>query len=105
MRNLADTYFLERIPPSIFQPAWEERIAFMKEIIKDFNVDGVIWYQLSFEEIHDMECSIVAKAMDDMKIPFLKLESSYEYSREAMGPLTTRIESFIEPIKQKKGVD
>jgi len=48
-----------------------------------------------------LEGAIVSKAMEDMKIPFLKLESSCEYAREAMGPLTTRVESFAESIKQK----
>jgi benzoyl-CoA reductase/2-hydroxyglutaryl-CoA dehydratase subunit BcrC/BadD/HgdB len=102
MDNLVKTYYLERTPPSIFQPAWEKRLDVIKQLIKDCGIDGVIWYQLSFEEIYDMECPIVAKAMEEMKIPFLKLESSYEYSREAMGPLITRIESFIETTKQKR---
>lgn len=102
LKNLAETYYLQRTPPSLFQPAWAERIASLKTIIKDFNIAGVVWYQLSFEEIYDMECSIVSKAMGEIKIPLLKLESSYEYSREAMGPLTTRIESFIEQIRQKR---
>ena len=102
MRNLGETYYLERIPPSIFQPAWAKRVEFIKKLINDSDVDGVIWYQLSFEEIYDMECSIVSKSIGEMKIPFLKLESSYEYAREAMGPLTTRIESFIESIKEKR---
>ena len=102
MRGLGETYYLERTPPSIFQPAWEDRVEYTKKLISDFNIDGVIWYQLSFEEIYDLEGAIVAKAMEEMKIPFLKLESSYEYAREAMGPLTTRIESFIESIKQKR---
>jgi benzoyl-CoA reductase/2-hydroxyglutaryl-CoA dehydratase subunit BcrC/BadD/HgdB len=61
----------------------------------------VIWYELSFEEIYDLECSIISKAMAEMNIPLLKLESSYEYAREAMAPLTTRVESFIESIKQR----
>jgi len=99
IKNLVQTYYLERIPPSIFQPGWHKRHEFMKKIIEDFRIDGVIWYQLSFEEIYDMESSIVSKSMDEMNIPFLKLESSYEYAREAMGPLTTRIESFIKSIK------
>jgi benzoyl-CoA reductase/2-hydroxyglutaryl-CoA dehydratase subunit BcrC/BadD/HgdB len=103
MNNLGEVYYLKRTPPSIFQPAWEERAETMKGLIREFKIDGVIWYQLNFEEIYDMECSIVAKSMEEMKIPFLKLESSYEYSREAMGPLTTRVESFIESIKQRKG--
>ena len=101
MRNLGETYYLERTPPSIFQPAWEERVEFIKKLIRDYNIDGVIWYELSFEEIYDLECSIISKAMGEMNVPFLKLESSYEYAREAMGPLTTRVESFIESIKQR----
>ena len=102
MKNLGKTYYLERTPPSIFQPAWGKRIEFMKGLIRDFNIDGVIWYQLSFEEVYNMECSVVLKSMDEIKMPFLKLESSYEYAREAMGTLATRIESFIEAIKQKR---
>jgi benzoyl-CoA reductase/2-hydroxyglutaryl-CoA dehydratase subunit BcrC/BadD/HgdB len=102
VNNLLETYYLERTPPSIFQPAWEERGKSIKKLVIDLNIDGVIWYQLNFEEIYDMECSIVSKSMGEMEIPFLKLESSYEYAREAMGPLTTRVESFIETIKQRR---
>ncbi|MFC2019261.1 2-hydroxyacyl-CoA dehydratase subunit D [Chloroflexota bacterium] len=99
MKNLGETYYLKRTPPTVFQPAWQDRIAYIKNLIDEFSIDGVIWYQLSFDEIYDMECSIVSKSLDEMKMPFLKLESSYEYAREAMGPLTTRIESFTESIK------
>ena len=100
--SLADTYYSVMTPPSIFQPAWEERIEYIKRLINDFSIDGVIWYELSFEEIYDLECSIISKAMHQMNIPFLKLESSYEYSREAVGPLTTRVESFIASLKQRR---
>lgn len=102
MQNLADTYYRQRTPPSIFQPAWEERVAFVKKLIRDYDIDGVIWYELSFEEIYDMECSILSRALKQIDIPFLKLESSYEYSREAIGPLTTRVESFIETVKRRR---
>ncbi len=104
VENLGKTYYKEGIPPSIFQPAWEKRVSVIKGLIEDFTIDGVIWYQLSFEEIYNMECSIVSKSMEEIKVPFLKLECSYEYSREAMGPLTTRVESFIESIRARKGV-
>jgi benzoyl-CoA reductase/2-hydroxyglutaryl-CoA dehydratase subunit BcrC/BadD/HgdB len=70
----------------------------MQKLIREFNIQGVIWYQLSFEEIYAMECSIVSKTLEEMRIPFLKLESSFEYAREAMGPLRTRVESFIKSI-------
>jgi benzoyl-CoA reductase/2-hydroxyglutaryl-CoA dehydratase subunit BcrC/BadD/HgdB len=102
LKNIVDTYYSESTPPSIFQPAWENRIEFIKNLINDYHIDGVVWYQLSFEEIYDMECSLISKSMMEMKVPFLKLESSYEYSREATGPLITRIESFIETIRQNR---
>ena len=103
LNNLVDTYFSDRIPPTIFQPAWEERIDYIKRIVKDYGIDGVIWYQLTFEEVYNLECSVVAKVMDEMNIPFLKLESSYEYSREAMAPLITRVESFLESVRLRGG--
>jgi benzoyl-CoA reductase/2-hydroxyglutaryl-CoA dehydratase subunit BcrC/BadD/HgdB len=102
MAALGKSYYLERTPPSLFQPAWEQRTDVIKQLIKDYAVDGVIWYQLSFEEVYDLECAVVSKAMDEINVPLLKLESSYEYSREAVGPLTTRIESFIETVRQRR---
>lgn len=102
LASLAETYYSAMTPPSIFQPAWEERIEHMKGLINEYAIDGVIWYGLSFEEIYDLECSVMSKVMSQMNIPFLKLESSYEYSREAVGPLTTRVESFIESLKQRR---
>jgi len=102
LRNIGETFFVKRIPPTIFQPSWKHRFERMQELIKEYKVDGVIWYQLSFDEIYDMECSCLMKWMDEIKMPFLKLETSYEYSREATGPLTTRVESFVESIKGRK---
>lgn len=95
----AKTAYLEKPPINIFQPAWEDRFELKKGLIKDYDVDGVVWYQLSFDEIYDMEYTVLAKWMGEMNIPIIKMESSYEYSREAMGPLTTRIESFVESLK------
>lgn len=103
MKNLARTYYYERTPPSIFQPAWHERLGHLETLINDYHIDGVVWYQLSFEEIYNMESSVVSKRMNEIEMPFLKLESSYDYSREATAPLRTRIESFIEIIKKRRG--
>ena len=98
IENITKTYYSEKNPPNIFQPSWKKRFEFMKQLISDYKIDAVIWYQLSFDEIYNLESSCVAKWLQEMEMPFLKLESSYEYSREAMGPLTTRIESFIQSI-------
>jgi benzoyl-CoA reductase/2-hydroxyglutaryl-CoA dehydratase subunit BcrC/BadD/HgdB len=102
LRSYAKARYLDKPPINIFQPAWEERCAYIKQLIKDYRVDGIIWYQLSFDEIYDMEYTCLAKWMGEINMPIMKLESSYEYSREAMGPLTTRIESFVESLKGGK---
>jgi len=101
-KNLGETKYVKKVPINIFQPAWEDRFEYMKQLIKEYRVDGVLWYQLAFDEIYDMECTCLAKWLGEINVPFLKLESSYEYSREAMGPLTTRLESFIESVKEGK---
>jgi len=103
LKNIAKRLFLDRVPPSLFQPAWKQRFDYMESLIHQRFVDGVVWYQLSFDEIYDMEAACISKWLSKMHVPFLKLESSYEYSREHMAPLTTRVESFIEAIREQKG--
>lgn len=100
--NFAKNRYLDTTPVNIFQPAWKQRYARIKELIEEYRVDGVIWYQLAFDEIYDMECSCLSNWLKNSDVAFMKMESSYEYSRESMGPLTTRIESFIESIKEAK---
>ena len=43
-----------------------------------------------------------SKWLKDSNLPIMKLETSYEYSREATAPLATRIESFVESLKEGK---
>jgi benzoyl-CoA reductase/2-hydroxyglutaryl-CoA dehydratase subunit BcrC/BadD/HgdB len=103
VRNIAHRNYYEKLPPDIFQPAYRDRFEIMKKLVADYRVDGVVWYQLVFDEIYDMEAACVGKWLREMNVPFLKLESSYEYSREAMGPLKTRIESFVGSVKRQGG--
>ena len=98
--NIQKAKYLYKTASNMFQPAWKDRYEDLKAIIDEYNIDAVVWYQLSFDEIYDMEHTVLAKRLGEDGIPLLKLESSYEYSREAMGPLQTRIESFIEAVKK-----
>lgn len=100
MENIATRYFYDKLPPDIFQPAYRDRFDILKQMLVDYDCDGVVWYQLVFDEIYDMEAACFNNWLREMNVPFLKLESSYEYSREAMGPLKTRIESFVKSIRR-----
>lgn len=99
IENIGKRNYISKFPPNIFQPAWKERFEHMKGLMEEYKIDGVIWYQLAFDEIYDMEAACLAKWLGEMNVPFMKLESSYEYSRESMGPLETRLESFVHSIK------
>ena len=100
--NFARNRYLDKMPVTIFQPAWKERFEYIKKAIEDYHIDGVIFYQLEFDEIYDMEYTVISKWLGEMNVPLLKLETAYSYSREEMGPLATRIESFIESLKEGK---
>lgn len=102
VHNFAQNRYVDTLPLSVMQPGWKERYSYFKQMIEDYRIDGVVWYQLCFDEIYDMECTCLAKWLEESKVPMLKLESSYEYSRESTGPLTTRIESFVESVKEGK---
>ena len=87
---------MEKTPLDIFQPAWVERQQAMEQLIKDYKVDGVIWYQLLYDEIWDLEYSCVAKRCEEINMPIIRLETSYEYTREAMDEVCRQM---IEAIK------
>lgn len=100
VENIYERNYNERYPNSMFQPSWEDRFESLKALIKEYSVDAVVSYQLAFDEIYDMENTVLSKWLEEEKIPMLKLQTSYEYSREATGPLQTRIESFVESLKE-----
>lgn len=100
IRNLWRAKYLDKVPVNIFQPAWKARFEHMRQLLDEYRIDGVVWYQLAYDEIYDMECTVITKWLRELKVPLLKLETSYEYSREATGPLNTKIESFVESLRR-----
>ncbi len=97
MEALADRYFRRRVPPAWFRPS-RERLDYLIKLAKDFNVDGIIWYQLMYRSSYDIQSFYFEKMLKkELDIPMLKIESDYDVSER--GPLKTRIETFVEIIK------
>ena len=103
VRNIVNQRYIDKPPLNNMEPSFKLRMDNLREMIKKHRIDGVIWYQLLYDEIWDIEYSSVAKHLDDMGVPIMRIDTEYEYTREAMAPLVTRLESFIELIKMKKG--
>ncbi len=96
MQALCDRYFVRRIPPAWSRPT-SERIEFFKKIVKEFGVDGIIWYQLMYREGYDIQATYFQKvAEEEMGLRMLKVESDYDPLE--IGPLRTRFETFVEMI-------
>jgi benzoyl-CoA reductase/2-hydroxyglutaryl-CoA dehydratase subunit BcrC/BadD/HgdB len=101
MESLADRYFRRRVPPAWFRPS-RERLDYLIKLARDFNVDGIIWYQLMYRSSYDIQAFYFEKLLKkELDIPMLKVESDYDVSER--GPLRTRIETFVEIMKARGG--
>jgi len=98
MQALANCYFMRRVPPAWFRPA-NVRRDFLIKLAKDFNVAGVIWYQLMYRESYKIESYFFPDILKrETGLSMLTVESDYGTSET--GRLRTRIETFIESIRR-----
>lgn len=96
-QSLARGYLVDRVPCAFMRNSAKKRLDFTLKLIKDFNVSGVIWYELLCCETYDSESYYFAEKLGERNIPMLILES--DYGTTATGQLKTRIEAFIEILK------
>lgn len=95
-KALADSYFMQRIPPAWFRPG-RERLDFLVKLVKDFKVAGVIWYQLMYRDSYKIESYFFPdKLKKEAGLSMLTLESDYDAAETE--PMRTRVETFIETI-------
>ncbi|KYH34335.1 R-phenyllactate dehydratase beta subunit [Clostridium tepidiprofundi DSM 19306] len=93
VKNLADRYL--KVNCACFTPN-EGRIDDILRYAKEYNVDGVIDYGLSFCHTYAIEDSSIQKALKENNIPVMRVET--DYSTEDSGQIKTRIEAFLEMI-------
>jgi benzoyl-CoA reductase/2-hydroxyglutaryl-CoA dehydratase subunit BcrC/BadD/HgdB len=98
VQSLAKAYLRDRVPHSAFmRSSTRKRLDFNLKLIGDFNVSGVIWYELLCCETYDQESYFFEQKMRAQNIPMLLVESDYNVSDA--GPLRTRVDAFIELVK------
>jgi benzoyl-CoA reductase/2-hydroxyglutaryl-CoA dehydratase subunit BcrC/BadD/HgdB len=98
IQSLTRGYLLDKVPCAFLRNSAGKRLDFTLKLIDDFNVAGVIWYELLCCETYDSEAYFFAREMSERNIPLLILES--DYSTAATGQLKTRIEAFLEIITE-----
>jgi len=77
-----------------------DRIRRITDLVKDYKADGVVYQAFAGCQVYEMEQRSVLQAMEKEGIPILYLES--DYSPSHLGQLTTRIEAFVESLKNRR---
>jgi len=93
IESIVDRYML--IDCAIFTPN-QSRLDHIKQMVKDYNADGVLHYGLQFCQPYQIESKTVEKELENAGIPVLLIET--DYSQEDAGQIKTRVEAFIERI-------
>lgn len=95
---IAARYIMPCMCP-IFTPN-ADRITKLKNTVADFKVEGMIYYVLKGCVLYDFEFAAVEKAMKELELPVMRIES--DYNPEDIEQMRTRIEAFIEMLSYKK---
>jgi benzoyl-CoA reductase/2-hydroxyglutaryl-CoA dehydratase subunit BcrC/BadD/HgdB len=98
MFNLAESYFMDRICPGWFRPG-TERLDFLVKLVKEYNIKGLVWYQLMYRESYKVE-SYFFPDMLKRKTGMNMLTLESEYDDMETGPMKTRIETYMETIRR-----
>ena len=98
MRALANRYILPCSCPTFVKN--KQRLFKIKQMIKDYKVEGVIYHVLRGCLVYDYEYTIVEEMLNEMEIPVIRVET--DYNEEDIEQLRIRIEAFNEMIKFKK---
>jgi benzoyl-CoA reductase/2-hydroxyglutaryl-CoA dehydratase subunit BcrC/BadD/HgdB len=77
-----------------------DRIRRIIELARDYKADGVVYQAFAGCQVYEMEQRSVLEAMEKEGIPILYIES--DYSPNQGGQLTTRVEAFIESLKNRR---
>lgn len=97
LSSLAD-YYLNQRPacPRTYGTSFE-RYDFIKRMVKDFEVDGIVSARLLLCDQLAFEQDDLSRFAKEEQIPHLKLE--IEYLLGSVGQLKTRIQAFLETLK------
>ena len=97
MMAIAERY-LHKVPcPFMYSSA--ERFKHVREMVKLFNVEGVLIFSLKSCDVHSFDAPLLAEELRENEgLPVLCLE--WEHSLSGIAQLKTRVEAFIEMLEE-----
>jgi benzoyl-CoA reductase/2-hydroxyglutaryl-CoA dehydratase subunit BcrC/BadD/HgdB len=101
IRALARYYVRDRPSCPRMYGDQPRRIAFTREMAREFRVDGIIGERLLFCDQWVVENYMTGLDLEEDGIPFLALDREYVLSGE--GQLRTRVQAFLEQLEAREG--
>jgi benzoyl-CoA reductase subunit C len=97
MLNLARAYLNRPSCPRMVENVGN-RGDFMKRLVNDFKVDGVVFQRIRYCDLWGGQLLYTKKDLKESGIPLLILER--EYAMRDVGQLRTRVQAFLETIER-----
>ena len=76
---------------------YPKRLQYIRNMVRDFNVDGIIFERLAFCETWGFEQYSLMKDLKELNIPLLCIDR--EYMLTGVGQLRTRVQAFLETLE------
>ncbi|MFQ6001927.1 MAG: 2-hydroxyacyl-CoA dehydratase subunit D, partial [Anaerolineae bacterium] len=88
--------YLERVPCSRMT-GLARRLAYIKGLIEEYRVDGVIYHALKFCDQFQYDYPSLKEELEGIGIPLLYLEG--DYTTGGFGQMKTRVQAFVEMLE------
>ncbi len=99
LMGLARSY-LERPSCARMADRVGERVQFMKTLIREAGVDGVVYQRMQYCDLWGGQLLQVRKALKESRTPLLDIEREYHWG--AVGQLRTRTQAFLEMLEERR---
>ena len=100
LRGISERYLMASTCPCFTSTDGnEDRINWLLNKVKEWKVNGVIYYVVRGCMLYAMEYTRVKKVLDRLNVPVYYLDT--EYTREDVGQMKTRVEAFLEMLSAR----
>jgi len=91
---------LTHLPCARIGDSFLERLERILQIYRDYHADGIIFQKLKFCQLWGVDVHNFLPHCEELNIPLLQLEREYGFF--STGQLKTRLQAFVELIKDRK---
>ena len=98
LEALAARYYAKKRLDIYTYPWGPELYALYTELLEEYRVDGVIWYQLMYMACHGMFGYALEKKIKKAGLPVITIHSEYDFDSR-LEAVKTRVETFMEILK------